>query len=363
MRNVVCRNCAAAVEVPDDLAHPHCVRCGHALAVQDTHLSASAPVAYSSLAIQADAVVERPPSDAQAPFALPAQYASWEEFRSISPAIERELARLVGRALPDLCELSAVPAPVSASREMDEWRNPLATLSLPGDSSGNHVLTAIIVFLGLSLGYFGAGTLIQNNNRADIPLGATLILAGAAFVFGGVWHGMAHRATQIPTLWVFEAGVLVRHHGTLLMCRWDEIEDFEVSNETGRPIYWLTLAPGAAVIFSAGQSPCILPIMEYVEIRVSSVQLLRRLQAIWNGERERFGVVTLDRNGFQGPKFFAPWSEIRKVITDSRHLFVDWSEHRDWVPIRYRDVSFPYLVMAISHIMIDDHSRLPPVAG
>ena len=88
---------------------------------------------------------------------------------------------------------------------------------------------------------------------------------------------------------------------------------------------------------------------------------LQRLKAIWLGQSERFGIVTLDRFGLRAGNFFAPWPEVRRVVSDAQHIFVDWSGRADWVPIRYRDVSFPYLVMAIAHVLIEDHGRFPKV--
>ena len=67
----------------------------------------------------------------------------------------------------------------------------------------------------------------------------------------------------------------------------------------------------------------------------------------------------LDHNGIRGRSFFAPWTEVRRVISDARVLFLDWSARSEWLEVRYADVSFPYVVMAIAHVMIEEHQRLP----
>src|SRR5437879_5039845 len=107
MRTVLCPHCNAEVPVPDDLAQAHCVRCGQALALE-TNITAQAPLGSS--AIQPEPYEERSPGDAQ-PIELPERYASWEEFRSMSPAVQREMMRLAARALPDLRGIKPLPIP------------------------------------------------------------------------------------------------------------------------------------------------------------------------------------------------------------------------------------------------------------
>ena len=125
-----------------------------------------------------------------------------------------------------------------------------------------------------------------------------------------------------------------------------------------RPAYWLTLERGVSVKVDISASPERMPLMEYIEIRLSAAQFLDRLKSIFHGNREPFGIVTLDRSGFEGPQFFAPWSEIRRVVADAQQLFVDWTQRSEWVGLPYEGVSFPYLVIAIAAVMMDEHQRL-----
>ena len=50
----------------------------------------------------------------------------------------------------------------------------------------------------------------------------------------------------------------------------------------------------------------------------------------------------------------------RTERTDA-NVFVDCRTRQDWHPIRYGDVAFPLLLLAIAHVMIEEDNRLNPV--
>lgn len=101
--------------------------------------------------------------------------------------------------------------------------------------------------------------------------------------------------------------------------------------------------------------------MELIEIKLSTNVFLLTLRRIFDGERVRFGSVELDRAGFTAPRYFAPRSEVVRVMSDPTHLHGDCREQPDYHSIRYRTVSFPLLVLAIARVLIEDEGRLPPV--
>ena len=170
------------------------------------------------------------------------------------------------------------------------------------------------------------------------------------------------RGPKLPTtVWVFEEGLFLRSYGRSRVARWGEIEDFETSSDTGRPLFWLTVTHDLSVTMSVGFAPDVGPLMEYIEIRLAATQFLRRLESIWGGRRQRFGAVSLDREGLHGPKFFVHWQEVRRVVSDSHRLYVGWTRDDDSPSIRYRHVSFPYVVMAIAPVMIEEHKRFAKV--
>jgi hypothetical protein len=364
MRNVVCPHCRQEGAVPADLARAHCVRCGQAFGLTDTNITAD-ETPPSLPAGPRDAFAEREVAESATVRTLPEHWSSWEEFRANSPAVQREMMQLVGRPLPDLRAMKVLPLPEDLPAEMDRWGRPLGTIQIPGDSGGpltRYLVSCFFFFGGLALLAIGVLLFIFDDDprkaSSEVVIGYGVF---GVFVGGLVaWFGPA--APKFPaTLWIFEEGVYLSCYGRSKVSPWAEIQDFEASMATGRPLYWLTLAHDLSVAISVNFSPEVVPLMEYVEMRLSATQFMRRVEAIWDGRPQHFGVVTLDRIGFKGPDCFVPWAEVRRVVSDAQNLFVDWSRSADWVPVRYRDVSFPYLVMAISHVLIEEHQRFPRV--
>lgn len=168
------------------------------------------------------------------------------------------------------------------------------------------------------------------------------------------------RSVLAVTLWIFEEGLLMERGAELSAVPYEQVVDFQANRETGRPMFWLTLKDDVQIVLSVGNTPEIMPVMEYIEIRMAAAQLLPRLRSIWHGKAEEFGVLVLNRGGIEGPGFFAPWPEVRRVVDDGTTVFIDSADAPKWLDVHYRRVSFPSLVMAISHVLIEEHSRLAP---
>jgi hypothetical protein len=365
--NSVCPDCNETV--PRQAVR--CPHCGRALATADTHLTAKAPTPISE-AIQPEAATDRTAANAERD---PARgYASWDEFRLTSPAVQRELMTLVTEALPDLRRIKVLPLPEDAPAEVDGWSKPLGTLKIPGTSLfSRYVGVAILGGIG-ALALFGSiGILIffvaevlmagPNNERPSDALGTLLTLVSysviGAFCLCCAWWLHKRPPALGLTLWFFEEGLFLRRGGQSTLARFHEVKAFETSYETGRPLFWITLEDETPIVLSVGHCPEVIPLMEYIEIRMASAQLLPRLKRIWEGERERFGVVSLDRTHFHGPEFDLRWEQVRRVVDDVKHLLVGLKGRRERLEVRYRDVAFPHLVMAIAHILIDEHQRFP----
>jgi hypothetical protein len=368
MRNVICPHCKDTVPVPDDLDQAHCVRCGQALALE-TNISAGAPT--PTRAIQPEAYVERAPSDG--PPELPDRYGSWEEFRSLSPAVQRELMRLASRALPDLRGIEARRLPEDAPDRVRAWGFPLGSFNISADAGRPwQIFGYVALFAGVFL--LAGSTLLFARKVIAGPRGlpvndpdaggfmVMLVFYGLFALALGIYCAFFRSPGGATVLWIFEEGAFLVRGGQRTATAWEDFHDFESVADARRPAYWLTLDHGVSVKVPLHGSPERIPLMEYVEIRLSAAQFLGRLKSIFKGNRELFGVVTLDCQGFQGPEFFAPWAEIRRVVTDSQRLFVDWSQRREWVGVPYEYVSFPYLVIAIAGVLIDEHNRLAPAA-
>jgi len=361
--NVLCSRCNVNVDVPDSLTQAHCVRCGQAL-VLETNIMVQAPTPtlpdepFFKLDLK------------NLPLELPEKYADWDEFRSTSPAVQRELLHMASRALPDLRSIMPQPVPVDAPEEVERWGRPLGTIDV-SRQTGQHWLILGWLMVGLGL-LIGAGSAIAIGSTLNPPPGQAgrrlnsnatsyYVLLGLSVVSvaGGGYLAFV-QSRRLPTiLWLFEEGIYAQHHTESSAFRWEEILDFEVLTRRGSPVYWLRFTRTFTVRISVGSYFETMPLMEYLEIRLCSSQFLHRLKDIWECKRERFGALLLDRAGIEGPRFSAPWSEVRRVITDSKKVFVDWSQRTDWVPVPYQDVSFPYLVIALSSVLIDEYKRIP----
>jgi hypothetical protein len=95
MSHVVCPQCHERFDMPDDLVQAQCERCGQAFGLAETHVTA-ASIPAASQAIQP--FVEKPAgASGNAAIELPEHYASWEEFRALSPTIQTELLKLAIR--------------------------------------------------------------------------------------------------------------------------------------------------------------------------------------------------------------------------------------------------------------------------
>src|SRR5437867_2184079 len=100
MRYVVCPACHETIAVPDELAEAFCPRCAHPLTHSETHVAAGAPPGAQAIQAEAQAAWS-PSSSTNQPLPLPAQYADWDEFRDLSPALQGERIKLAMNPLPD----------------------------------------------------------------------------------------------------------------------------------------------------------------------------------------------------------------------------------------------------------------------
>lgn len=367
MRTVVCPRCSETIAMPEELTAGFCPRCAQALGASETHLASGPPPALQ--AFQAEMPIDdRKPSSGDVAIELPERYANWEEFRALSPAIQREMLKLAMTPLPDLRMTELDTLPENVPSHLDAWGKPLGTLNIPGETPlETHVATASFVAIGLI--FFISSIVINfvlNQPEPDgQPAWLTVLLfagIGGPYTLFLVWFTYLRRPSLRLTMWIFEEGLLLRRSGQLTNVRFEGVKGFKASSESGRPVFCLDLEGESTIELSIGHCLEVMPLMGYVEIRMAAAQLLPRLQTIFNGEREEFGAVQLDKEGIHARGIVAPWSEVRRVVSDDEHLFIDWTRRPEWVPIRYRDVSFPHLVMAISHVMIDEHPRLPLAA-
>jgi hypothetical protein len=364
MPNATCPHCQQIVPVPSDAAPARCVHCGQVIPILETHITASAPA--SSAAVQpADQAEWSPPHSEHSQVPLPERYSTWEEFRSLSPTIQSELIKLATIALPDMrgAKLRTLPADMPAS--VDDFGRPLATLVIPGEKrSLNWTVGAFFAGLGclfLVVGAIGLGAdRAEPAPRGGVPAYFLMMLFGLAGIAFGVWYLSLRRPLLEITVWIFENGLFLRRGNDGEACAWEDVKDFKGDPNSGHPTFWITTRGDWRLILSSEQTPAIMPLAEYIQVKIVSAQLLAKLRHIFEGNRVPFGVLSLDRAGITG-RFTARWSEIVRVMSDDAHVFIDCRNLQSWHQVRYRDVSFPQLLLAISHVMIEEEKRLTPV--
>jgi hypothetical protein len=356
MSNVTCPHCQQIVPAPNDAAQARCVHCGQVIPIVETHITASAPA--SSAAVQpADQAEWSPPHSEHSQVPLPERYATWEEFRSLSPTIQSELIKLATCALPDMrgAKLRTLPADLPAA--VDDFGRPLASLTIPGEKrSLNWAVGSLFAGLGCLFVALGAIGL------SGVSAYSLMILFGLAGIAFGVWYAYLRRPPLEITVWIFENGLFLQRGNDVEACAWEEVKDFKGDPNSGHPTFWITTRADWRLILSSEQTPAIMPLAEYIQVKIVSAQLLAKLRQIFEGNRVPFGILSLDRAGITG-RFTSRWSEIVRVMSDDAHVFIDCRNLNSWHQVRYRDVSFPHLLLAISHVMIDEEKRLTPVGA
>jgi hypothetical protein len=342
------------MEAPDGQAQTCCADCGLAMSFAETHVTAAA---------------ERdrwtPVQSGAGGAVLPETYASWEEFRELSPALQEELTKLAVRALPDMRDAELQTLPANLPPKVDEFGLPLATLVISGEKQalnfGIAALAAVIGGIFLLVGGFElSGHRLQPLMRDAVSAYSILMLFGMVGVGFAVWHAFFRHPNLSITLWIFENGLFLRRGNDVEACGWDDVKDFRDADNTGPPTYTIITRGDCRLVLSAAQSPTIMPLAEYLKIKIASAQFLPKLQRIFNGDPVKFGALWLDTTGIKGP-VAAPWSEIVRVVADDASLYVDCRGLDTWQQIPLRNISLPILLLAIAHIMIEEAKRLPAV--
>jgi hypothetical protein len=266
-----------------------------------------------------------------------------------------------------LRKIEIQPIPDDAPQALESWSKPLGSVRIGSDVLYQRVGGSSLMAIGLlaTLCGFGATLVVLNMPFADFCAFACACISMffGLIVLGVGWRVFFRSPLLNFTAWIFEEGILLRRAGQSTATRWEEIDEFRVDGESGRFSYGLSLLDTEPIIVSMSQSPDIFPLMDYIEIRMASAQLLPRLKAIWDGDHERFGSVTLDREGFRVTKTFVLWSDVHYVIRLGNTLFFECHSRPQGISIRYRDVAFPYLVVALTRVLIAEHTRMKPPAA
>jgi len=362
VQKIACPRCNETLYIADICAPTRCRSCGCTIG----------PLAVPSQAIaagdQPEYIPARPPRDLERP---EEPYSNWDDFRLNSPAVQSERIKLATSALPDMRSLKLLPVPESAPDTDQELGSPLAALTLDDESESPdtfrvrplHCAGALAAVVMLVV-------FLEVNAHHSAAIGVSVTFAVALF---GLWYGHRSgllRGTPLDVnlgrpflstrLWLFEEGILWQSGADFGKCRFEDMEDFRVNLESAQPRFRIAPRGQDAIVMSLNCSVEIMPMAEYMEVKMASAQLLPKLRRIVAGERVRFGAVVLDARGFASPGFAAAWSDIVRVMADRKQLFVDRRGQPEWHEIAYRQVAFPRVVLALSAVLIEEAKRLPP---
>ncbi|HZZ79947.1 MAG TPA: DUF6585 family protein [Gemmataceae bacterium] len=353
--NVVCPRCEALMQAPDDLAEATCLNCGQFLALAQTHVTAKAPT--TATIRSSEALEWTPGQTAPRPDVLPAQYADWDEFRSVSPTVQAELLKLATCALPDMRGAALQRLPENLPPKVDEFGRPLATLTIPGEKRPvNYTVGIIIAVVGCLFLLAGGFELGTGRIQRVAPLLLLLVLVAIGV---GIWYFFLRKPTLEVTVWIFENGLFLMRGPDVEACGWEDVADFYSDEYAGRHCYSIVTQLGCRLTLSTEISPEIMPLAEYIRLKIASAQFLPKLRKIFDGGRVSFGLLRLNRAGISGP-IGGPWAQIARVLCDEKNLFLDIRGQETWHQVPLREISFVPLLMAIAHVMIEDFTRLPP---
>ena len=194
--------------------------------------------------------------------------------------------------------------------------------------------------------------------------GVLVAVIGCALIGSVIWHFIRQRKPSY-TLWVFEEGLFwLQGWGRAGSVPWKEVRRFQMGFNpvTHMPIYWLTAADKTTFEIEIDRAPALIPLLEFMEIRLTASQLLPRLEKIYAGQRLGFGAMAIDRQGLTFKRTLFPWSQVERVLRDRDQLFIHVRGRSEWVPIPYVAVSFPLVVMAIAHVLIAEEKSAEPEA-
>ena len=357
MRKVICHHCHEKQQVPDDLAQAKCGRCGQVLALET---SITAHPSATSRAIQPEGDVERW-SGSTGAIDLPERYASWEEFRSLSPAVQRVWTDLATQPLPDLRHAETRSLPANTPARADDLGPPLASFATPGDIRlAVHFLSFSVVATGLLMAYMIVDGVLTRANR-DLSLGSAILYSSLCVVASlpfGYWISFWRDPNYPVTYWILENGILWRRGGALEACRWEDIQSLDFHYRPGHMRLSVQLAPDFKPTISTASKPNWLELLEFVATKATAAQFLPCLRRIFDGERIKFGALWLDRAGIGGPIIAVPWSEIESVHSHDTVCHVELRGQHMRYQIPWRKITSPFLLEAIAQVLIEEAKRL-----
>jgi hypothetical protein len=248
--------------------------------------------------------------------------------------------------------------PAYASEDTAELGELAATLHKPGENRRHRKTLGWGIILAGSM-LVALGWFLRNPRDAEDLVG--YLLGASALMIIGVSYNFLRRRNPDVTYWFFENGVLMERAERLHVRRWDEVEAFQVNLKKGRANYWMiTVWQDVCVFIKADDAPAAPAIMRWVEAKLTSARFLPTLRRIHHGVRVPFGAMELDRTGCWGPGFSLLWLDIDAVVAGETSMIIEQRDQEAAEQIRYRDVSFPSLMIAIANVLIEEDKLAEP---
>src|SRR5262249_11844678 len=147
---------------------------------------------------------------------------------------------------------------------------------------------------------------VQPAPRHGVSAYSLMMLFGLAGIAFGSWYAWFRRPLLEITVWIFENGLCLLRGGEIEACAWEEIQDFKADLNSGHATFRIPTRASCRLILSSKQAPAIMPLAEYIQLKIASAQLLEKLHRIFDGQRVPFGALSLDREGITG-KITARW--------------------------------------------------------
>ncbi len=287
------------------------------------------------------------------------RYADWDDFRTNSPAVQKALADVATRALPDLRNAECLPLPPDLPSETAKLGLPVASFSIPGRMDGAAFLLAFVCVSAL-VAWIGIAvpTILTDFPRNVLMMGIPLVVG--VIVAVAATQRFLQRRVPSQDCWILDGGVLWRTGSGIRSAEWSDITSFRIDIKLQAWRCRLDVGNEPSIALDAALDPRLMPVIEFVESKATAAQFLPRLRAIVEGDGTRFNVITLNRAGILiGSAIRTPWEEVKKVVSDESNLLIDRGDAHYWLEAPLSRVSFPLLVKILSHIMVEEHRWLP----
>ena len=173
------------------------------------------------------------------------------------------------------------------------------------------MLVSVIGLMFLLVGGFElSGNRVQPLQRDGVSAYSILMLVGMVGIGFGVWYAFGRQPDARNHPVDLRERPVPACGNEVEACGWEDVKDFRTAENLHHPIYVIVTRGDCRLILSAEQSPAIMPLAEYLKVKIASAQLLPKLHRIFDGDPVKFGAIWLDSAGIKGAVMLPLWSQI-----------------------------------------------------